>query len=251
MRTMIVWLASYPRSGNTFLRIVLHRTYGVPTYSVYEDDDPVAQRVGPALVGYRRRPDDRATMTDGADVYFVKTHKRRKADGYRAICLVRDGRDAVVSAARLRASMATASGDKRALFERLLREEITRPYIEGQPSSGTWGGNVLSWLDSSSAPLAILRYEDLVVDPRGASERVVSSLVPDLLAIADACVPSFGELHGIDPEFFRRGVSRSHQDEMPDELHELFWAQPENATAMRLLGYSSKNCRVYNNLRTA
>ncbi len=50
---MIVWLASYPRSGNTFLRLVLHRLFGVPTYSVYEDDDPVAQRVGPELVGYR------------------------------------------------------------------------------------------------------------------------------------------------------------------------------------------------------
>ena len=37
---VIVWLASYPRSGNTFLRIVLHRLYGVPTYSVYDDDDP-------------------------------------------------------------------------------------------------------------------------------------------------------------------------------------------------------------------
>jgi hypothetical protein len=126
---------------------VLHRTYGVPTYSVYEDDDPVAQRVAPALVGYRPRPDDRATMTDGADVYFVKTHKRRKADGYPAIFLVRDGRDAVVSAARLRASLAPASVDRQVLFERLLREEITRPYVEGQPSSGAWGGHVLSWLE--------------------------------------------------------------------------------------------------------
>jgi hypothetical protein len=53
---VIVWLASYPRSGNTFLRVVLHNLYGVPTYSVYEDDDPVAERVGPALVGYRPKP---------------------------------------------------------------------------------------------------------------------------------------------------------------------------------------------------
>jgi hypothetical protein len=37
--------------------------------------------------------------------------------------------------------------------------------------------------------------------------------------------------------FFRRGEAQSHRDEMPHELHDLFWAQPENATAMRLLGY--------------
>ena len=59
---MIVWLASYPRSGNTFLRLVLHRLFGVPTYSVYEDHDPVALRVGPELVGYRRKPSRTAIM---------------------------------------------------------------------------------------------------------------------------------------------------------------------------------------------
>ena len=164
---MIVWLASYPRSGNTFLRIVLHRVYGVPTYSVYEDDDPVAQRVGPGLVGYRARPADRKVMADGPEVHFVKTHKRRKTDGHPAIYLVRDGRDAVVSSARLRVRTTPASSEARHGFERLLREEITRPYLASQPSSGSWGGNVLSWLDGT-APLAVLRFEDLVADPRSA-----------------------------------------------------------------------------------
>jgi hypothetical protein len=235
---VIVWLASYPRSGNTFLRAVLHNMYGIPTYSVYEDDDPVAQRVGPALVGYRRKPLDRTLMIDGTDVYFLKTHKRRKKDRYAAIYLVRDGRDAVVSNARLRASGDHGTGDRQTLFETLLREEITRAYVDGQPSSGTWGGNVLSWLDSAGAPLALLKYEDLVVDPRGAAERAVSSLLSDLVPNADARIPSFKDLHNIDPAFFRRGAVRSHKDEMPDELQELFWAQPENATAMRQLGYA-------------
>lgn len=234
---MIVWLASYPRSGNTFLRIVLHRLYGVPTYSVYEDDDPVAQRVGPELVGYRPKPAERTAMIDSAEVFFTKTHKRPKADGCPAIYLVRDGRDAVVSRARLLASE-QAAGDHQQRFERLLREEITRPYIEGQPSSGTWGGNVLSWLGKASAPVALLRYEDLVVDPRGSVERAVSSLLPALVPNASANIPSFHDLHAIDKSFFRLGVVGSHRDEMTPELHELFWAQLENAIAMRQLGYS-------------
>jgi hypothetical protein len=65
----------------------------------------------------------------------------------------------------------------------------------------------------------------------------VSSLLPDLVPLENARIPSFGELRRIDPEFFRRGVAGSHRDEMSDELHKLFWAQPENATAMRRLGY--------------
>ena len=234
---MIVWLASYPRSGNTFLRIVLHRLYGAPTYSIYDDDDPVAQRVGPSLVGYRPKP-ERKVMSDGADIYFTKTHKRRKGDGYRAIYLVRDGRDAVVSHAHLRLSQQQAvDSDSQATFETFLREEITRPYLEGQPSSGTWGGNVLSWLGAADTTVTLLRYEDLIVDPRGSIERAVSSLLPELVPSADAVIPKFSELHSVDPLFFRRGSARSHRDEMPDELHELFWAQPENATAMRLLRY--------------
>jgi hypothetical protein len=233
---VIVWLASYPRSGNTFLRTVLHRLYGVPMYSVYEDNDPVAQRVGPALVGYRPRPADLKVMTDGPDVHFVKTHKRRKADGHPAIYLVRDGRDAVVSAARLRATAEPVPDEGRLRFEQLLRDEITRPYLAGQPSSGSWGGNVLSWLDGT-APLAVLRFEDLVADPRGAATLAVSSLVPDLVPAAGVSIPSFDDLHRIDPDFFRRGVARSHRDEMADELHELFWAQQENEVAMRRLGY--------------
>jgi hypothetical protein len=235
---MIVWLASYPRSGNTFLRIVLHRLYGLPTYSVYDDDDPVAQRVGPNLIGYRPKPVDRARMADDARVHFLKTHKRRKGDGYPAIYLVRDGRDAVVSHARLRAASDPAAGRMGlTCFEMQLREEITRPYIPGQPSSGSWGGNVLSWLDHGAAPLAVLRYEELVADPRGAAQRAVAALVANLVPVAGAEIPSFGDLHAIDPEFFRRGEVGSHRDEMPEDLHELFWAQPENARAMQLLGY--------------
>jgi hypothetical protein len=108
-------------------------------------------------------------MRESAGVFFTKTHKRRKADGYRAIYLVRDGRDAVVSKARLRASQHHAVGeDNQKVFEVFLREEITRPYLDGQPSSGTWGGNVLSWLGAANVPLAVLRYEDFVSSPFGA-----------------------------------------------------------------------------------
>jgi Sulfotransferase domain len=239
---MIVWIASYPRSGNTFLRAVLHALYSVPTYSIYDDDDPVAQRVGPELVGYRRKPNDRALMADSSEVYLVKTHKRRKIDGYRAIYLVRDGRDAVVSHARLRASMGNGSGAPP--FVTLLREEITRPYIDGQPSSGTWGGNVLSWLDMMEVPVAVLKYEHLIADPVEAVKCTVSSLTLDLVPNADAVVPFFADLHSVDPEFFRRGVAGSYRDEMPDKLHDLFWAQPENVAAMRALGYLNAPHRI-------
>jgi hypothetical protein len=76
---MLVWLASYPRSGNTFLRIVLHRLYGARTSVIY-DVDGVAERLGPEMVGFEERPGSLAAMRASAQVHFVKTHRRRDDD---------------------------------------------------------------------------------------------------------------------------------------------------------------------------
>ena len=90
---MIVWIASFPRSGNTFLRIVLNRLYGVRT-SVAYDFDGVADRLGPSLVGFEERPGTFAAMRESPGVHLVKTHQPRDeqlVNGDKAICLVRDG----------------------------------------------------------------------------------------------------------------------------------------------------------------
>ena len=91
-----------------------------------------------------------------------------------------------VSHARLRASLEDPLGAR--TFESFLYDEITRPYIEGQPSSGPWGGNVLAWLNKT-APTVVLRYEDLVADAAKAVKSAVSSLMLPLSPIADAATP--------------------------------------------------------------
>jgi hypothetical protein len=101
---VIVWIASFPRSGNTFLRIVLNRLYGVRTSVVY-DFDGVADRLGAPLVGFEERPGTFAAMRESPEVHLVKTHRPHDElilDGDKAICLVRDGRDCLVSWARQR-----------------------------------------------------------------------------------------------------------------------------------------------------
>jgi hypothetical protein len=100
---VIVWVSSFPRSGNTFLRIVLKHLYGVRTSVVY-DVDGVAQRLGADMVGFTERPATTEVMRASDEVHFVKTHRQRDDqidETDPAICLVRDGRDALVSWARL------------------------------------------------------------------------------------------------------------------------------------------------------
>src|SRR5215475_2275599 len=99
---MIVWLASYPRSGNTLLRQVLKCCFDRESY---EDLGPVAGGAPSpwketdvpgevrALWGHRESNEDRATFyercTRSAEVVFVKTHDV-PLDEQKAIYIVRD-----------------------------------------------------------------------------------------------------------------------------------------------------------------
>ncbi len=227
---MLVWVASYPRSGNTFLRIVLHRLYGVRTSVVY-DIDGVAQRLGAEVVGFEERPASFDQMRADAQPHFVKTHRPRDGDVQEmdtAICLVRDGRDALVSWAR---QTCEEPG--------LGFSDALRRMIECDPPRGTgsWGDNVLSWLLAPMPHRAVARYEDLVQEPSGVMERVMDVLELPHPRVAGAVLPSFEELHDSDPRFFRRGVSGTHREELPEDLHRLFWSRPDNAAAMSLLGH--------------
>lgn len=225
---MIVWVASFPRSGNTFLRIVLRRRYGVPTSVIY-DVDGVAERLGPAFVGFAERHGTLEAMRASPHPYFVKTHRQRDdrvddIDG--AICLVRDGRDALVSWAR---QASEAEPDR---YEAELRAMLTRRDVVG---TGSWGRNVLSWLTPPAPGRVVLRYDDLTSDPAAAVDRTMAVVAPGLRPVADG-IPTFEELRRVDDRFFRRGLTGSHRDELPEPLHALFWAQPDNVAAMELLG---------------
>ena len=228
---MIVWIASFPRSGNTFLRIALNRLYGVRTSVVY-DVDGVADRLGRSLVGFEERPGTFAAMRESPQVHLVKTHRPRDElvmDDDKAICLVRDGRDCLVSWARQR----TEDGSRRYADE--LRDLIFLPAGRG---AGPWGRNVLSWLEPAHQGRIVLRYEELTGHPGAAVRRVTGALGLGLEPAATAAIPTFAELQQADDRFFRRGFAGTYRDELPEDLHQAFWAQPGNAAAMALLGFT-------------
>jgi hypothetical protein len=231
---MIVWVASFPRSGNTFLRIVLHRHFGIRTSVVY-DFDGVAERVGGELIGFQDRPASYDDMRRSDDVHFVKTHRQRDDrihEGDKAICLVRDGRDALVSWARHR-----SESDPRT-FEAHLEEMIS---TRAERGTGGWGKNILSWLQPSAEHRIVLRYADLIAEPTATVMRAVDALGLDLQPRREALIPGFMELHRVDRGFFRRGINGSYLDEMPENLLDLFWSKPENAAAMALIGCPKGN----------
>ena len=77
---MIVWLASYPRSGNTLLRIMLNKVFKQVTYSKYDDrldignNEEIRTEVGHQSLNGSWQ--DRYTeMCESDERYFVKTHE--------------------------------------------------------------------------------------------------------------------------------------------------------------------------------
>jgi hypothetical protein len=114
---MIVWVVSYPRSGNTFFRILIHEIYGVPTYSGFmsgddisddfEDRNPTGHAALPDKLERALRKVNAAEiksvldeLDSSNDIYFIKTHNTIEElyhVNHRAILLVRDGRQACVS----------------------------------------------------------------------------------------------------------------------------------------------------------
>ena len=226
---MIVWIASFPRSGNTFLRILLNRLYGVRSSVIY-DVDGVAERLGRDLVGFEERADTFEARRASSEIHFIKTHAQRDErvhDADPAICLVRDGRDALVSWAR---QTSEAEPDT---FEARLHEMIERT---GPRGTGSWGSNVLSWLQPPVPHRVVLPYVTLVANPLAAVEHAMSVTCPGLLRLPEATVPTFAELQALDGRFFRRGHVGTHRDELPNELHDLFWSHADNVAAMTSLG---------------
>ncbi len=113
---MIVWIVSAGRSGNTFFRVVMHRVYGVNTYAAFNAGEVLATARAGELVGHKELPSElKAAITEGKpeqirlaldeleasrELFVFKTHawpSELFGTDYRALLVVRDGRDALAS----------------------------------------------------------------------------------------------------------------------------------------------------------
>ena len=134
----MIWLASYPRSGNTFLRIVLCEVYGIESSTYHlESAYPVDQ--------------------DYSNYPIVKTHLLPDQlvpgdSSIPAVYLVRDGRDALVSMAHQRSEIVEPGSD---YLDNLYES------IRAADSSyfGGWSRHVRQWLKRAQL---VLRFEDLI-----------------------------------------------------------------------------------------
>jgi hypothetical protein len=237
---MIVWLASYPRSGNTYLRLLLFHGLGLQTYSEY--NDPLIEQLDMSeAVGHATLPGPLAEVVARPQQYFVKTHGL-PIDDNPAVYLVRDGRDAVVSHAHFLSDFMRHRGllgrAERWLgvpkFGTLLRQLIAGHRRLDRWRYGGWSRNALAWTQRERGPLLVVRYEDLVAAPDVWLGKVAEMF--NLRGGGQALpAPDFESLHARWPQFFRKGRSGAWRDEMTEEIQALFWQH--HGEGMRALGY--------------
>ena len=230
---MIIWLASYPRSGNTFFRLLLWHYYGMETYSVYDDKPLQERQVIWEIVGHKPRSMSVEEMTVADETFFVKTHDF-PSDGLPAIYLVRDGRDALVSYAHYILSFENqgGAGNLETVFQDTLHDLIAYT-----ASFGGWGANVMAWAQRP-APTAIIKFETLVTssDPLAIIREAMGKIDCPLEPVKTGSThPTFDELHRQMPKFFRKGRIGDWKNVMPLELQTLFLER--YGEALKLMGY--------------
>lgn len=177
-----IWLASFPRSGNTLLRTILWQCFELRSDSVYENDLGGNARLG-EYAGHIEHAWDKHWFLRKTGVALTKTHAHA-ADDVPAIYVIRDGRAASVSLFDFYAA-SPSSGRSNG---RITLEDA----IEGRHWAGSWTDHVRSWNPWERPNTLLLRYEDLVGDLPATLDRIghfidrdiVNDRLPDRAGIA-------------------------------------------------------------------
>ena len=208
-RRNIVWIASYPKSGNTWVRflacnLIFGRQDSGAALSVLAPD---AHESGPLIA-----------KTDSA--LLAKTHFAFSARmpleerTYAAVYVVRDPADVLLSNYHYsRRSGEAAEGVK--AFDEYVESFILN---RGDPrwlqhGMGTWEENVRSWLDPRHPfPVLCIRYEDMIADPTPAGEALARLVRPNSSAeevrraVADSSFHRMREIEESDIRQRRPGI---------------------------------------------
>lgn len=196
----IIWLASYPKSGNTWTRIFLANYLANPEAALaldeitkYSTGDAIARHYHNAA-GYRIDNKDMSQVlslrhavlhrivSNQADAYLVKTHNYRKTVAQvelippkftrSAIYIIRNPLDLVLSSSRH-----SAISVEKAVSQIAHKGKVTVPSAKNVPTiEGSWSEHVKSWTAFAPYPVLVVRYEDMIADPHHSFGRMLHHL---------------------------------------------------------------------------
>lgn len=223
---MILWLASYPRSGNTLLRTLLFKCFGQETYSKYNDGSDIGKSASLAQeVGHRNYAGAWDAFYSYAlrseKLHIIKTHDA-PPDDQKAIYVIRDATASLVSYYHYLERYAAYKAD---IYD----------VIAGAVSFGDWSEHYHAWRPAQRPNTLFLRFEELTDDVESAIKKIADFTG---FPFSKDMPPDFADLHKKFPEFFRSGSNKRNREELTEEqLHFLHFMHGE---LMQELGYADK-----------
>lgn len=272
MNSRTLWLASYPKSGNTWVRAQLDAlvrgsapdfsamdsagegsndqmdlTLDLPVGGLSQAETVAALRLSwvlgqPAGTRYLRRKTHCAWLPDG-DAWPTPWQPQ----GAKAIYIVRDPRAIVTSWAHHLGVSAERTAE---IMADDLQRERADHLAEGRGLLGSWSRHVTSWLHDCTLPLLVVRYEAMLAEPEVQLRRMaefadIDATADQIAAAVAACdfnqlaareiVEGFVEAPARDRPFFRRGEADAWKVELSPELTQA--VVDRHGETMREIGY--------------
>jgi hypothetical protein len=188
----ILWLASYPKSGNTWLRVflanlILNEQEPLPLRRINEvcfgepneiwfkplSDKPISKLSQKKIAQLRPKAQERAARLN-RNIVPMKTHSLVGKDyGYPTISvkpsfgviyIIRDPRDVAISAAD---HYGLAIDQAIQMMADKTTRGMATPGTHVHELTGSWSQHVSSWTHWKHTPLLVLRYEDMLAEPFG------------------------------------------------------------------------------------
>lgn len=192
----IVWLASYPKSGNTWVRFLLYSAiFGPPKNSL-----DIARKI-PDI----HRPLPFKPTQDGYQLcktHFAYSPKHPKiADTEKAVLIIRNPRDVFFSALNYRRLSGLAP-------QQMSDETFAKRYIAamGDPDFlslgfGTWASHIESWQNNNAFAVCTIKYEDLKADTASTLKHIAEFIgynIDDAAIAAAARASSFDSMRAME-----------------------------------------------------
>ncbi len=269
----MVWAASYPKSGNTWLRAVYTAavTGAGPDINQLADGDIESSRaMFDRSLGVRssdltheetwalRPAADEMRTAQLRGMPWTKVHDAlRMGPGGRtvvsvtathgAVYLLRDPRDVAVSLSyHLGVSLPQAVEVLRSQSVLMSSQDRLTPQLPQY--LGTWSEHVTSWVDHDMFPVCVLRYEDCLADPAACFARALATggvmLGPEDVAkaVERSSLASLqdqerrsGFREAARGTFFRRGKAGAWREELPTDLARQ--VEADHRQVMQRFGY--------------